>query len=244
MDRKPSRKQKRLNNQNDPNANKLNFNLLPIQPLTENQKLVFRNYQQGKNLMLHGLAGTGKSFLAIYLSLNEIINTSESVYKKLLIVRSAVATRELGHMPGKLKDKAGVYEAPYYTICNKMYNRGDAYDYLKQKGLIEFTTTSFIRGLTWENCIVIVDEMENLNLHELDSVITRVGMNCKIIFCGDFSQTDFTKEHEKKGLPTFMTIIERMKSFGIVEFDSENDIVRSGLAREYIIQKRRLGIVT
>lgn len=238
------RKLQKKTTNNDPNNNKLNFNLLPIQPLTENQKLVFRTYQQGKHLMLHGLAGTGKSFLAIYLTLNEILNTHDCKYKKLIILRSAVATRDIGYMPGKAKDKAGVYEAPYYMICNKLYNRGDAYDYLKQKGLVEFTTTSFVRGMTWENCIVLVDEMENLNLHELDSVITRVGNNCKIIFCGDFSQSDFTKESDRRGLPAFMKIIERISSFGIVEFDSENDIVRSGLAKEYIIQKRKLGIET
>lgn len=244
MDRKLSRKEKRNLKNNDPNGSKLNFNLVPINPLTDNQKLVFRQYQQGKHLMLHGLAGTGKSFLAIYLSLNDILNTPNCIYKKLILIRSAVATRELGHMPGKFKDKAGVYEGPYYDIATKLFNRSDAYDYLKQKGIIEFTTTSFIRGMTWDNAIVIVDEMENLNLHELDTVITRMGNNSKIIFCGDFSQTDFTKESEKRGLPTFMEIIEEMKSFGTVEFDREEDIVRSGICKEYLIAKRRLGIVT
>ena len=245
---KLTKKQKRVLRNQDPNKmaviDKLNFKLKYIEPLTENQKLVFTNYSQGKHLLLHGLAGTGKSFLSIYLSLKEIINNPNNAYKKLYIIRSAVSTRDIGFMPGKAKDKAGVYEAPYYYICNKLFERQDAYDYLKQKSIVEFMTTSFIRGITLDNCIIIVDEMANLNLHELDSVITRVGDNCKIIFCGDFSQTDFTKESEKRGLPDFMKIIDNMKSFGRIEFDKEEDIVRSGLAREYLIQKKRLGIVT
>jgi len=224
--------------------NKLNFELKEIIPLTNNQKKVFQYYSQNKHLMLHGLAGTGKSFISIFLSLKEILNSTDSIYKKLYIIRSAVSTRDIGFMPGKTKDKIGVYEAPYYNICSKLYNRSDAYEYLKNKGIIEFMTTSFIRGITLENCIIIVDEMANLNLHELDSIITRLGENSKIIFCGDFSQTDFTKESEKAGLPKFMDILRNIKSFGFVEFDNEEDIVRSGIVKEYLIQKRKLGIST
>jgi len=224
--------------------NKLNFELKEIIPLTNNQKKVFQYYSQNKHLMLHGLAGTGKSFISIFLSLKEILNSTDSIYKKLYIIRSAVSTRDIGFMPGKIKDKIGVYEAPYYNICSKLYNRSDAYEYLKNKGIIEFMTTSFIRGITLENCIIIVDEMANLNLHELDSIITRLGENSKIIFCGDFSQTDFTKESEKAGLPKFMDILRNIKSFGFVEFDNEEDIVRSGIVKEYLIQKRKLGIST
>lgn len=243
MDPKLSKKQKRLQRNQDPTGNKLNLEIKRIEPLTENQKLVFKYYQQNKQLILHGLAGTGKTFLAIYLSLNEILNNPNTVYKKLIVLRSAVSTRDVGFMPGKFKDKAGVYEGPYYEIMTKLFGRSDTYDYLKQRNKIEFTTTSFIRGITWDDCIVIVDEMENLNFHELDTVITRMGNNSKIIFCGDFSQTDFTKESEKKGLPIFMSIVREMKSFAFVEFDKEEDIVRGGTPKEYIIAKRKLGIV-
>lgn len=243
--RKLTRKEKRLlkqNKQNTQNQEKLNFQLKQIEPLTKHQKESFDAYNAGKNLMLHGIAGTGKSFISMYLALNQILKEPDSVYKKVIIVRSVVPTRDMGFLPGNSKEKAKVYEAPYYAICTELFGRGDAYDYLKQKGLVDFISTSFIRGITLNNCIIIVDEIANMTLHELDSVITRVGKNCKIVFSGDFRQSDFTKDHEKNGLPSFMRIIERMKSFSFIDFD-ENDIVRSSMVKDYIIQKDRLGIV-
>ena len=216
---------------------KLNFKLKHVEPLTENQKLTFEQYDNGKNLLLHGIAGTGKSFLSIYLSLQTILSDS-SRYKKLIIVRSVVPTRDMGFLPGNNKEKAKVYEAPYQAIFSELFERGDAYEYLKNKNLVDFISTSFIRGITINDAIIVVDEIANMTLHELDSVITRVGKNCKIIFCGDFRQSDFTKEHERNGLTDFMRIIERMKSFGFVDF-TEQDIVRSSMVKEYIIMKDR-----
>lgn len=241
-----TRKEKRLlkqnNKQNGTTQEKLNFQLKTIEPLTKHQRESFEAYDQGKNLMLHGIAGTGKSFISMYLALNEVLNDPDSQYKRIIIVRSVVPTRDMGFLPGNSKEKARVYEAPYYAICTELFNRGDAYDYLKNKNVIEFISTSFIRGITLNNCIIIVDEIANMTLHELDSVITRVGKNCKIIFSGDFRQSDFTRDHEKNGLPQFMKIVERMKSFAFVDFD-ENDIVRSSMVKDYIIWKDRLGIV-
>lgn len=244
--KKLTRKEKRLlrqnqNKQNGTNSEKLNFQLKAIEPLTKHQKESFEAYEAGKNLMLHGIAGTGKSFISMYLALNQILG-EESPYKKIIIVRSVVPTRDMGFLPGNSKEKAKVYEAPYYAICTELFGRGDAYEYLKQKNLIEFISTSFIRGITLNNCIIIVDEIANMTLHELDSVITRVGKNCKIMFSGDFRQSDFTKDHERNGLPQFMRIVERMKSFAFIDFD-ENDIVRSSMVKDYIIWKDRLGIV-
>jgi len=241
-----TRKEKRIlrqqNGKENTNQEKLNFNLKHIEPLTENQKRSFEAYQQGKNLMLHGIAGTGKSFISLYLSLNQILSEN-SVYKKLVIVRSVVPTRDMGFLPGSPKEKAKVYESPYYAICSELFGRGDAYDYLKNKNLVEFISTSFIRGVTLNDCIIVVDEIANLTLHELDSVITRVGKNCKIIFSGDFRQSDFTKDQEKNGLNDFMRIIKRMKSFEFIDFQRE-DIVRSKMVKDYIISKEELRIVT
>ena len=243
--KKLTRKEKRLlkqNKQTTTNQEKLNFQLKKIEPLTKHQKESFDAYHQGKNLMLHGIAGTGKSFISMYLALDEILNSSDGPYKKLIIVRSVVPTRDMGFLPGNSKEKAQVYEAPYYAICTELFGRGDAYTYLKQKNLIEFISTSFIRGITLNDCIIIVDEIANMTLHELDSVITRVGRNCKIMFSGDFRQSDFTREHEKNGLVDFMKIIERMKSFAFIDFD-EHDIVRSAMVKDYIIWKDKLRIV-
>jgi phosphate starvation-inducible protein PhoH len=220
---------------------KINFKLKNIEPLTENQRLTFEKYHEGKNLLLHGIAGTGKSFLSTYLSIQTILSETTR-YKKLIIVRSVVPTRDMGFLPGNNKDKAKVYEAPYQAIFTELFGRGDAYEYLKQKGVVDFISTSFIRGITLNDCIIVVDEIANMTLHELDSVITRVGKNCKIIFCGDFRQSDFTKEQDKNGLKNFMRIIDRMKSFDYIDF-TENDIVRSSIVKEYIIAKDRLKIL-
>lgn len=239
-----TRKQKRILRQTDGKnvaQEKLNFTLKHINPLTENQKTSFENYNSGKNLMLHGIAGTGKSFISMYLSLKDVLGENNN-YKKVVIVRSVVPTRDMGFLPGNSKEKAKVYEAPYYAICTELFGRGDAYDYLKNKGIIEFISTSFIRGITLNDCIIIVDEIANMTLHELDSVITRVGKNCRIIFSGDFRQSDFTREHERNGLVDFMKIIQRMRSFAFVDFN-ENDIVRSSMVKDYIIQKDKLKIV-
>jgi phosphate starvation-inducible protein PhoH len=191
--------------------------------------------------MLHGIAGTGKSFISMYLALRDIL-AENSHYKKVVIVRSVVPTRDMGFLPGNSREKAKVYEAPYYAISTELFGRGDAYEYLKSKNVVEFISTSFIRGITLNDSIIIVDEIANMTLHELDSVITRVGKNCKVIFCGDFRQSDFTKDHEKNGLVDFMKIIQRMKSFVFIDFN-EQDIVRSSMVKDYIIQKDRLKIV-
>jgi len=240
-----TRKEKRIlrqqnGKQTSAPAEKLNFNLKHISPLTENQKLSFQAYQDGRNLMLHGIAGTGKSFISLYLGLNQILG-QDSAYKKVIIVRSVVPTRDMGFLPGSQKEKAKVYEAPYYAICTELFGRGDSYDYLKSKGLVEFISTSFIRGITLNDCIIIVDEIANMTLHELDSVITRVGKNCRIVFCGDFRQSDFIFDRDKNGLHDFMKIIQRMKSFTFIDFN-EQDIVRSSMVKDYIIQKERLKI--
>jgi len=239
-----TRKEKRIlrqNGQKEINQEKLNFKLKNVDPLTQNQKLSFEAYNSGRNLMLHGIAGTGKSFISLYLALNQVL-TEESNYKKVIIVRSVVPTRDMGFLPGNTKEKTKVYEAPYYAICSELFGRGDSYEYLKQKNIIEFISTSFIRGVTLNDCIIIVDEIANMTLHELDSVITRVGKNCRIVFSGDFRQSDFTFERDKNGLKDFIKIIQKMKSFTFIDFD-ENDIVRSAMVKDYIIQKDRLKIV-
>ena len=243
--RRLTRRQKRLLRQGNKSPEtyqeKINFKLKHFEPLTENQKRTYDSFSQEKNLMLHGIAGTGKSFLSMYLSLRQVLNDPDK-FKKIVIVRTVVPTRDMGFLPGNTKEKTKVYEAPYYAICSELFGRGDAYEYLKSRNMIEFISTSFIRGITLNDSIVIVDEMQNATLHELDSVITRIGHNCKIIFCGDFRQSDFTREHEKNGLTDFMRVVERMKSFDLIEFD-KNDIVRSALVKEYIILKDKMKVI-
>lgn len=222
-------------------AEKLKFETKEIQPLTQSQTKTFDEYDNDQNLLLHGSAGTGKSFISLYLAIDEIMNTN-SDYHKILLVRSVVPSRDMGFLPGGVKDKIAAYESPYYTIFSKIFGRDDAYDILKQKKLVEFISTSFLRGMTLENCIVVVDEMQNMTFDELSTIITRLGeKSSKIIFCGDTRQTDFVKDKEKSGLVNFMRIIERMKSFSCIEFGLD-DIVRKGIVREFLVEREKLGI--
>lgn len=209
--------------------------LKSIIPLTQTQHDVFKLYEQNYNMVLDGMAGSGKTFLSLYLALDEILNYNTN-YNKLYICRSVVPSRDIGALPGSIDEKIAVYELPYVEICSKLFGRGDAYDLLKKKGIIEFVSTSYLRGLTYENCIIVVDEMQNLSGSELNTIITRVGKHCKILFAGDFFQGDLKKESEREGLKKFLRIINEMKCFKHVEFGKE-DVVRCSLVKEYLLKK-------
>jgi predicted ribonuclease YlaK len=220
--------------------------LLDIDPLTENQEKLFDSYDNQKNLVAYGAAGTGKTFITLYNALRDVLD-ERSPYEKIYIVRSLVATREIGFLPGDHEDKSSLYQIPYKNMVKYMFQMPDdaafemLYGNLKTQGTISFWSTSFIRGTTLDNAIIIVDEFQNLNFHELDSIITRVGENTKIMFCGDATQSDLVRTNEKNGIVDFMRILRAMPSFDIVEFGVE-DIVRSGLCKEYIIAKTELGL--
>lgn len=183
--------------------------------------------------MLHGAAGTGKTFIAVYKALEEMMN-NRGTYDKVVIVRSVVPSREIGHLPGDEKEKTDVYLAPYKAICKDLFNTDQAYERLVEQKNIEFLITSFVRGITIDKAIIVVDECQNMNFQELSSIITRVGEGSRILFCGDFKQTDLNKKHDQSGLKDFVQIINRMPSFRNIEFDVE-DIVRSNLVKEFIV---------
>jgi phosphate starvation-inducible protein PhoH len=208
-----------------------------IEPLTENQKGFFEAYDKSKIMMLLGVAGTGKTYIALYHALEEVLNKG-SIYEKVIIVRSAVPSREIGHLPGDEKEKTEVYQQPYITICQDLFDRSDAYQRLTEQKAVQFMITSFIRGTTLDNAIILVDECQNMTDMELNSIITRVGERSKIIFCGDFRQTDLYKKTDMSGLKKFMVIADMMPSFKTFEFGVE-DIVRSELVKEYIIARLR-----
>ena len=220
--------------------------LLDITPLTDNQELFFDQWGEGKNIFAYGAAGTGKTFIALYLALQDILN-EESPYEKLYIVRSLVATREIGFLPGTHEDKASLYQIPYKNMVKHMFEMPDdssfemLYENLKHQETISFWSTSFLRGTTLDNAIVIVDECQNLNFHELDSIMTRIGQDSKICFCGDVNQSDLQKTNERTGILDFQRILENMEEFSMVEF-GVNDIVRSGLVKSYLISKLTLGL--
>ena len=220
--------------------------LLDIEAITENQKRLFESYKEGKHIVAYGTAGTGKTFITLYNALKEVLDES-TPYERIYLVRSLVSTREIGFLPGDHEDKADIYQIPYKNMVKYMFQMPSDADFemlygnLKAQESIKFWSTSFIRGTTLDNSIVIVDEFQNLNFHELDSIITRVGENSKIMFCGDASQTDLIKTNDRNGIVDFMSVLRKMPSFDIIEFGVE-DIVRSGLVKEYIIAKLESGL--
>ena len=209
-----------------------------VQPVTDNQRKAFEAYDSGDSLVLAGSAGTGKTFIGLSLALEDVLD-KETWYDKVVIVRSIVPTRDIGYLPGDEEEKKDAYTSPYRSICAELFQNADAWTKLKTAGTVQFMSTSFIRGLTISNAIIVLDEMQNLTFHELDSIITRVGDNCKFIMCGDYYQSDFTKETDKTGILKFLSIIEQLKNFTVVEFGWE-DIVRSDFVRDYIMTKEML----
>ena len=223
-----------------------NTYLLDIEPITDNQKKLFDSYAEGKHLVAYGTAGTGKTFISLYNALADVLDET-TPYERIYLVRSLVSTREIGFLPGDHEDKADIYQIPYKNMVKYMFQMPTDADFemlygnLKAQETIKFWSTSFIRGTTLDNAIVIVDEFQNLNFHELDSIITRVGENSRIIFCGDASQTDLVKTNDRNGIHDFLNVLRKMPSFDIIEFGID-DIVRSGLVKEYIIAKLEIGL--
>jgi predicted ribonuclease YlaK len=211
--------------------------LKTFDPLTDNQKLFFDAYRKGDYFVaLHGVAGTGKTFCAVYKALEEVLDKSNP-FNKIIIVRSAVQSRDIGHLPGDVNEKMEIFQQPYVQICDTLFGRKDAYQRLQEQGYIEFISTSFIRGMSFDDAIIIVDEMQNLTFEEIDTVMTRVGYRSKIIWCGDYRQTDLNKKrNDMSGILKFFDIAYHMGAFTKIEFTPE-DIVRSSLVRDYIIAK-------
>jgi len=208
-----------------------------FQPLTENQNKFFQAYKQGDYFIaLHGVAGTGKTFSALYKAIEEVLDKSNT-FEKIIVVRSAVQSREIGHLPGSVDEKMEIYQQPYRQICETLFGRKDAWDRLEEQGHIEFISTSFIRGMSFDNAIIIVDEMQNMTFEEIDTVMTRVGNQSKIIWCGDYRQTDLNKKkNDVSGLLKFFDIAYHMGAFTRIEF-TPDDIVRSSLVKDYILAK-------
>jgi phosphate starvation-inducible PhoH-like protein len=238
ISKESSMSKKRKTGNNSSGSIPVNFELRKISALTANQERVFQAYSEGNHLNLHGYAGTGKTYLALYLALRDYISSGK--YRRVIVVRSVVPSRKIGFLPGDDKQKSKVYEDPYKEIVNDLFSRGDAYDCLKLRREVEFTTTSFLRGLTFYDSIIIVDEIQNMLFQELDTVMTRLGDNTRVIFCGDYRQSDLDRS-EREGVHQFMNVLHKMQNFAHIEFGLE-DIVRSGLVKDYIIHRTELNL--
>jgi phosphate starvation-inducible protein PhoH len=222
------------------NALKIKQEMLnKFDPLTENQKKFFDAYKIGDYFIaLHGVAGTGKTFCALYKAIEEVLDKANP-FGKIIVVRSAVQSRDIGHLPGDVGEKMEIYEQPYRQICETLFGRKDAWDRLEEQGYVKFISTSFIRGMSFDDAIIIVDEMQNMTYEEIDTVMTRVGYRSKIIWCGDYRQTDLNKKkNDVSGILKFFDIAQHMSSFTRIEF-TVDDIVRSSLVKDYILAKLR-----
>jgi phosphate starvation-inducible protein PhoH len=240
MSRKANTRIKIVEEELKTNTLKLKLDELKIfEPLTENQKKFFDAYKRGDYFVaLHGVAGTGKTFCAMYKALEEVLDKGNP-FKKIILVRSAVQSREIGHLPGDVTEKMEIYQQPYQQICETLFGRKDAYQRLSEQGYVEFISTSFIRGMSFDDAIIIVDEMQNLTFEEIDTVMTRVGYRSKILWCGDYRQTDLNKKkNDMSGILKFFDIATHMEAFTKIEF-TPDDIVRSSLVKDYILAKLR-----
>jgi predicted ribonuclease YlaK len=215
--------------------------MVSVKPITDNQKKAVDAYKKGKNLFLYGAAGTGKTFISLFHGLQEVLR-HETPYDTVYMVRSAVPTREIGFLPGDEEDKTALFQVPYQNMVKFMFEQpnevafNQLYDKLKNQGSLYFLTTSFLRGITLDNAVIIVDECQNLTFHELDTIVTRVGQDSKIIFCGDYFQSDLNGAKDREGMKKFIQILDKMDSFENIEF-TIGDIVRSGFVKEYLISK-------
>ena len=203
-----------------------------IKPLTTNQEEMFRAFFEGKHICAHGSAGTGKTFIAIYLALNEMFHSQ--TIDRIVIVRSAVPTRDMGFMKGTLEEKEALYELPYAEMFTELLGRRNSYQDMKDADVVRFCTTSYVRGLTWDNAVVIVDEVQNMNFHEINSIVTRLGDSSRVILVGDLRQNDLhNRRHDQSGIDSLIKVAEQMPAFGVVHF-TKHDIVRSAFVKSWI----------
>lgn len=207
--------------------------LKSIRALTPAQEDLFHAWYNESHLIAHGTAGTGKTYLALYLAFQDILD-KRSACDKIIIVRSNVMTREVGHLPGTLEEKMSEFERPYREICTELFGRKSTYDDMKAAGLITFMPTSSVRGLTWYNSIVFVDEAQNLNFHEIDSIMTRVGHNSRVIITGDIPQSDLSHSgRDKSGMKDLLNVANNMQDVTSIRF-TRNDIVRGEFVKSWI----------
>lgn len=207
------------------------FSLADIRPKTEAQRMMMSGYLEGQNVVAYGSAGSGKSFIACYLALKDLQDKEK---QKIIIVRSAVPTRDQGFLPGSLEEKSAVYQIPYVNIIKELCQNGAAWEILTKKETIQFMTTSYVRGVTLDDAVIIVDEFQNMDPKELESILTRVGENSQVILCGDTRQSDLERKKQESSFSWILKVAERMPSwFDLIRF-MPSDIVRSGFVRELI----------
>lgn len=206
-----------------------------MQPLTDTQREFLTAYQSNTDaLIVQGPPGTGKTFLALWAALQEALSSKRA--RRVILVRSAVPSRSMGFLPGTEAEKLDVYQAPYRDMCARLCGVGDAYARLVTQGTLECVSTSYLRGMTWDDAIVIVDECQNMSEMELHTLMTRMGQRSRILFCGDVGQTDLMKRGDTSGWPVFGRVVMGLPMVATITYTAE-DIVRSPLVKAYLLAR-------
>lgn len=214
--------------------------LQPIQPMTDRQHDMFEAFYSGTHVCAYGSAGVGKTYLALYLAMKDVLDKMRD-QKRLIIVRTTVQGRQQGYLPGTQEEKEAPFELPYKDIMHDLFGRASTYDDMKEAHLIEFKSTTALRGLTWDDAIIVVDEFQNMTWEELDSVVTRVGTNSRLIICGDVRHQCDLGRHEVSGAQNALKVMQDMPSFSCVQF-TKDDIVRSDFVKQWITTREKLGL--
>lgn len=244
MTRKKSSKQQEPITNSQPQLRKQfhQKDLIKYQPITKTQEKLFETFEEfpNKSMFLYGSPGTGKTFLATYLALQQILDNTTG-FDKILYIRNPVQTGEnIGFTPGTPEEKISLYEQPYASIFEEMFGWENSWQNCKKLGIVEFCIPNFLRGTTFKNTIVIVDECQSMSFHTINTIVTRIGQDSKIILCGDESQNDLIgnkyKNYEiSSGFNKTLNIVKKItQHFSIIEFKT-NDVIRSELVKDWII---------
>lgn len=200
-------------------SNEFTFHWSPQTPEQKEAAQLFRTHDL---LFLLGCAGSGKTHCAISLALQSI---KQGHHKKLIFVRPLVeAGEKVGFLPGELNEKVQPYLGPLNHILSKV-----AFNI--PKGIVEIQTLAFMRGLTFDDCVIVADESQNMSTSQLKLLLTRMGKNCKVLVCGDQDQSDIHGRGDD-----LLDVAEKLEDVqGVVIIDFyEDGILRHPLVREVV----------
>jgi phosphate starvation-inducible PhoH-like protein len=207
--------------------NPIEYGFKDVKPLNYIQEQYLDAIKQNDVVFGVGSAGTGKTYIAASYAAGELFHRRVN---KIILTRPNIETgRGLGFLPGELDEKYAPYLEPFDNVFQRSLGKG-FYEYALKNKDIEPRPIGFMRGATFDNAIVLVDEAQNLTKTELKMLLSRVGKNCKVILSGDPDQRDISNS----GLEDAIKRLEQIEGVEVVRF-LEQDIVRSRMCKQIII---------